>query len=94
MLAVAKVSNRKARKREQGGSHDKQSAEQRTDRKNEETSGSVGGGMAEGVAGMLIKEKEHTRARDALAAARRRMPWLAVEKEYVFESLQREGLTL
>ncbi|GAA3765629.1 DUF899 family protein [Terriglobus aquaticus] len=35
---------------------------------------------------MLGKEKEHTRARDALAAARRRMPWLAVEKEYVFES--------
>jgi predicted dithiol-disulfide oxidoreductase (DUF899 family) len=32
---------------------------------------------------MLVKEKEHTRARDALAAARRRMPWLAVKKEYV-----------
>jgi predicted dithiol-disulfide oxidoreductase (DUF899 family) len=30
---------------------------------------------------MLVKEKEHTRLRDALAAARRRMPWLAVEKE-------------
>jgi predicted dithiol-disulfide oxidoreductase (DUF899 family) len=37
---------------------------------------------------MLIKEKEHTRARDALAAARRRMPWLAVEKQYVFEGPQ------
>jgi len=37
---------------------------------------------------MLIKEKEHTRARDVLAAARRRMPWLAVEKEYVFEGPQ------
>lgn len=34
---------------------------------------------------MLVKEKAHTRARDALAAARRRMPWLAVEKSYVFE---------
>jgi predicted dithiol-disulfide oxidoreductase (DUF899 family) len=34
---------------------------------------------------MLVKEKELTRSRDALAAARRRMPWLAVEKEYVFE---------
>jgi predicted dithiol-disulfide oxidoreductase (DUF899 family) len=34
---------------------------------------------------LLVKEKEHTRARDALAAERRRMPWLAVEKEYEFE---------
>jgi predicted dithiol-disulfide oxidoreductase (DUF899 family) len=34
---------------------------------------------------LLVKEKEHTRARDALAAERRRMPWLAVEKEYRFE---------
>ena len=34
---------------------------------------------------MLGKEKEHTRARDALAAERRRMPRLAVEKEYAFE---------
>ena len=31
---------------------------------------------------LLVKEKEHTRARDALAAERRRMPWMAVEKEY------------
>jgi predicted dithiol-disulfide oxidoreductase (DUF899 family) len=37
---------------------------------------------------MLVKEKEHTRARDALAAARRRMPWLAVEKAYAFEGPQ------
>ena len=29
---------------------------------------------------MLVKEKAHARARDALAAERRRMPWLAVEK--------------
>jgi predicted dithiol-disulfide oxidoreductase (DUF899 family) len=34
---------------------------------------------------LLVKEKQHTRARDALAAERRRMPWLAVEKEYAFE---------
>ncbi|MHA6621209.1 DUF899 domain-containing protein [Pseudonocardia sp. DLS-67] len=34
---------------------------------------------------MLVKEKELTRARDALAAERRRMPWLAVEKSYEFE---------
>jgi len=34
---------------------------------------------------LLVKEKELTRARDALAAERRRMPWLAVEKEYKFE---------
>ncbi|MGA7571705.1 MAG: DUF899 domain-containing protein [Candidatus Aquilonibacter sp.] len=34
---------------------------------------------------MLVKEKELTRARDALAAQRRRMPWLAVEKAYEFD---------
>ena len=34
---------------------------------------------------MLVKEKAHTRARDALAAERRRMPWMAVEKTYSFE---------
>jgi predicted dithiol-disulfide oxidoreductase (DUF899 family) len=34
---------------------------------------------------LLVKEKEMTRARDALAAERRRMPWLAVEKPYVFD---------
>lgn len=34
---------------------------------------------------MLIKEKELTRARDAIAAQRRRMPWMAVEKDYRFE---------
>src|SRR5712664_2950378 len=33
---------------------------------------------------LLVKEKDLTRARDALAAERRRMPWLAVEKEYEF----------
>ena len=34
---------------------------------------------------LLIKEKQLVRERDALAAARRRMPWLAVEKQYEFE---------
>jgi predicted dithiol-disulfide oxidoreductase (DUF899 family) len=34
---------------------------------------------------LLVKEKELTRARDALAAERRRMPWMAVEREYRFE---------
>jgi predicted dithiol-disulfide oxidoreductase (DUF899 family) len=34
---------------------------------------------------MLTKEKAFTRLRDALAAERRRMPWLAVEKSYRFE---------
>jgi predicted dithiol-disulfide oxidoreductase (DUF899 family) len=34
---------------------------------------------------LLATEKELTRARDALAAERRRMPWLAVEKEYQFD---------
>src|SRR3954469_10562207 len=34
---------------------------------------------------LLVKEKELTRARDALAAERRRMPWMAVAKEYRFE---------
>ena len=34
---------------------------------------------------LLVKEKELTHARDALAAERRRMPWLAVEKEYAFD---------
>jgi predicted dithiol-disulfide oxidoreductase (DUF899 family) len=34
---------------------------------------------------LLVKEKALTRARDALAAERRRMPWMRVEKDYVFE---------
>lgn len=32
-----------------------------------------------------MKEKAQTRARDALAAERRRMPWMAVETAYAFE---------
>jgi len=34
---------------------------------------------------LLAKEKEFTRARDALSAARRELPWEKVEKDYVFE---------
>ena len=34
---------------------------------------------------MLVKEKAALRARDALAAERRQMPWMAVEKAYEFE---------
>lgn len=34
---------------------------------------------------LLGKEKALTHARDALAAERRRMPWLAIEKTYVFD---------
>jgi predicted dithiol-disulfide oxidoreductase (DUF899 family) len=34
---------------------------------------------------LLVKEKQLTKARDALAAERRRMPWVAVSKAYTFE---------
>src|ERR1700682_6241307 len=34
---------------------------------------------------LLVKEKAATRARDALAAERRRLPRLRIEKNYVFE---------
>jgi predicted dithiol-disulfide oxidoreductase (DUF899 family) len=37
---------------------------------------------------MLVKEKALTRARDALAAERRRMPWMAVDKEYQFDGAE------
>jgi predicted dithiol-disulfide oxidoreductase (DUF899 family) len=39
---------------------------------------------------LLVDEKQLTRARDALAAKRRRMPWLAVDKEYVFDTADGE----
>src|SRR5262245_65404021 len=35
---------------------------------------------------LLVKEKAATRARDALAAERRRTPWMAVEKTYAFDT--------
>src|SRR5438034_4458104 len=34
---------------------------------------------------LLVKEKEATRARDALAAERRRLPMVRIEKEYLFD---------
>src|SRR6202142_3434604 len=34
---------------------------------------------------LLVKEKASPRSRDAVAAERRRMPWLAVEKKYEFD---------
>src|SRR5882724_5993340 len=34
---------------------------------------------------LLVKEKAVTRARAALAAERRRMPWLSVKKKYQFD---------
>ena len=34
---------------------------------------------------MLEREKALTRERDALAAARRRMPWMRVDRDYRFE---------
>src|SRR6266487_2577291 len=35
---------------------------------------------------LLAKEKQLTRQRDALAAERRQLPWVKVEKNYVFDS--------
>jgi predicted dithiol-disulfide oxidoreductase (DUF899 family) len=35
---------------------------------------------------LLIKEKNFTRQRDALSAERRKLPWVRVEKQYVFET--------
>jgi predicted dithiol-disulfide oxidoreductase (DUF899 family) len=35
---------------------------------------------------LLAREKDFTKARDALSAARRELPWEKIEKNYVFES--------
>ena len=35
---------------------------------------------------LLVKEKEFTRQRDALSAARRKMPWVKLDKDYVFDT--------
>lgn len=37
---------------------------------------------------LLAKEKEFSKARDALSAARRKLPWMKVEKNYVFDGPQ------
>ena len=34
---------------------------------------------------LLAREKEFSKARDALSAARRELPWVKIEKDYVFE---------
>lgn len=39
---------------------------------------------------LLAKEKEHTRAADALARERRRLPWVEVDKRYVFDGAEGE----
>jgi predicted dithiol-disulfide oxidoreductase (DUF899 family) len=36
---------------------------------------------------LLAEEKEFTRRRDQLSAERRALPWVKVEKEYVFDTL-------
>jgi predicted dithiol-disulfide oxidoreductase (DUF899 family) len=43
---------------------------------------------------LLGKEKEATRARDALAAERRRQPMVRIDKDYVFEGPDREASLL
>lgn len=37
--------------------------------------------------GLLAKEKAFTRARDALSAERRALPWVRVEKDYLFDGV-------
>jgi predicted dithiol-disulfide oxidoreductase (DUF899 family) len=43
---------------------------------------------------LLVAEKAATRARDALNAQRRRLPMVAIEKDYVFEGPEREASLL
>jgi predicted dithiol-disulfide oxidoreductase (DUF899 family) len=43
---------------------------------------------------LLAKEKEATRARDALAAERRRLPMVEIDKDYVFEGPEGEATLL
>jgi predicted dithiol-disulfide oxidoreductase (DUF899 family) len=43
---------------------------------------------------LLVKEKALTHARDALAAERRRMPWLPVDKKYEFDGPRGEASLL
>ena len=42
---------------------------------------------------LLVKEKVATRARDALAAERRRLPMFRIEKNYVFEGPEGKART-
>src|ERR1700754_1061792 len=43
---------------------------------------------------MLVKEKAFTRSRDALAAERRRMPWMEVDTAYAFDGPDGRGSLL
>jgi predicted dithiol-disulfide oxidoreductase (DUF899 family) len=43
---------------------------------------------------LLVKEKELTRAHDALAAERRRQPWMLIDKDYVFDGPDGEATLL
>ena len=36
---------------------------------------------------LLVKEKEFTRARDAVSEERRKLPWVRVEKQYAFDTV-------
>ena len=45
----------------------------------------------EARAELLEMEKNHTRARDALATARRQLPWVRLEKEYRFTGPEGES---
>ena len=40
---------------------------------------------------LLKREKEFTRLRDQLAAERRALPWVEIEKKYVFDTLEGEA---
>ena len=40
---------------------------------------------------LLAKEKEFTKARDPLSAARRALPWVKVDKTYVFDGPERQA---
>lgn len=37
---------------------------------------------------LLVEEKELTRARDRLSAKRRELPWVRIDKEYVFDTVE------
>jgi predicted dithiol-disulfide oxidoreductase (DUF899 family) len=63
--------------------HDRQQRRARHEHAKDRIAARVGGCAR--AASLLVKEKALTRARDALAAERRRMPWMAVEKAYMFD---------
>src|SRR5690242_9889085 len=37
---------------------------------------------------LMVQEKEFTRARDRLSEARRELPWVKVDKDYVFDGVE------